>query len=91
MTDLSTHAQRRCQQRSIPASAIALLEEYGSAVRCGGASRYFFKRRCLGPLHSFGLSSEERRIAERYANCFAIIGDNGRVVTAGHRTKRFKR
>ncbi|WP_159351042.1 hypothetical protein [Roseomonas harenae] len=87
---LTTHSRRRSAQRAIPHHAIGLLLDYGTSVRVRGADSYFFdkaaRRRlveALGPMRV--------KDCERFLSTFAIVGDDGRVVTVAHRTRRLRR
>jgi hypothetical protein len=89
--EMSCHALRRSRQRSVPAFVVDLLEEFGAAERCGGAERLFFNRTARERLRARIVAKQEVCRIERYLNCYAVVGDNGRVVTVGWRTKRLKR
>lgn len=88
--DLCSHARIRSQQRSVPEAVVDFLEQFGTARRCGGASRYSLTKRDRLALTAPDLPRRDRCEIARYANCFAIIADNGLVITVGHRIKRFK-
>jgi hypothetical protein len=84
------HAQARIQQRGIPPLVIELLERFGSSMRCKDAERLFFdnsaRRRLTAHLGGHrGLS-----VIDRWLDVYAIVADNGTVVTVAHKTKRFK-
>lgn len=85
---LSKHAQTRSQQRAIPPLLIDLLLQFGSSKRAGcGVSKMFFdkvsRRRVMayaGPLAS---------ILNDHLDVYAVVSDDLKVITAGHRTSRF--
>lgn len=85
------HAEVRLQQRAIPLFMVELLERFGSEMRCGGANRLFFDRAAMKRLQRNIGDRRSLRHVERWLNVYIIIGDNGRLVTAAHRTRRFAR
>lgn len=88
--NITRHASQRLQQRAIPERVIDLLEEFGKSSRSPGAdSIYFDKSARRKVLARFGGPRNLRHL-ERWFNTYAIIGDDGRIVTVGYRTKRFK-
>lgn len=86
MTDASftTHAGRRLQQRAIPAFVVELLERYGSERRCGQADRLFFDKAAKKRLRQHLGGKRGLQMIERWMGVYAVIGDNGRVVTVAH-------
>lgn len=85
---ITKHAQTRCQQRAIPPMMIDLLLQFGSSERSGtGVSQLFFdktsRRRVkayAGPLAS---------LLDDHLDVYAVVSDDLKVITTGHRTKRF--
>ncbi len=90
-TTNSQHSYARMQQRSIPQVVIDLLEECGSAMRSHGAERLFFDKAARRRLSEKLGKERGIKSIERYLNIYAVIGDNGILITAGRRTRRFKR
>jgi len=82
---LSRHASVRLQQRAIPPYVLELLERFGSEARCGGASRLFFDKPARRRLARHMGGPRGLRHVEHWLNVYAVIGDNGQVVTVGHR------
>ena len=86
--ETTRHAATRAQQRAIPPLLLDLLLRFGRSERSGdGTERYFFDKRA-------------RRAVQRYAGClgrlldqhldvYAIVSDNDKIVTVGHRLERF--
>lgn len=80
-TKLSQHARVRMQQRSIPHFIIELLIDYAHPVPAGdGCTSHAFTaetwaeaKQALGP---------QARNLDRYRNAYAIVSDDGCVVTA---------
>jgi hypothetical protein len=87
----SLHAQSRLQSRGIPPLVIELLLDHGEQERTrGGFIRYFTKasrRRVSRALGGRRLMA----MIEPFLDCYVIEGDNGRLVTAGHRYTRIPR
>lgn len=87
---LTNHAETRIRQRSIPPVVIDMLMDYGSSLRCEGADRIFMdkaaKRRAKRSLPDADLA-----VLERWGRVYIVLSDNGSVVTAAHRTGRFRR
>ncbi len=85
------HAQARLQQRAIPPFVIGLLEQFGSAARCGGAERLTFDKAARRRLARALGGSRSLHLVERWLGIYAVVGDNGHLITASHRTRRFRR
>lgn len=87
---VARHAAVRLQQRAIPPFIIELLKRFGSEMRCGGAERLFFDKAARkGIEHHMGGHRSLRHV-EPWLNVYAVIGDNGRLVTVAHRSRRLK-
>lgn len=83
------HAQARMQQRSIPMSAVDALMEYGEARRHHGADVIFLTKRGRSRLQK----ACERQVflkLEKALDAYLVVGDDGAVITAGHRHHRLK-
>lgn len=85
---LTRHAGTRLQQRGIKSEAVARLLEFGSVEfdHMGGRIFYFDKR---------SWRRLEKALGERGAPCaehldgiYAVVGDDGAVITVGHRQRR---
>jgi hypothetical protein len=86
---ITTHAGKRLQQRSIAISVVDLLECFGTARRCGGAEKLFIDHAARRRIEAhFGRAGSA--VIERCQGRYAVIGDDGFLVTAGHITKRIK-
>jgi len=85
----STHASVRLQQRGIPAFVVELLEACGSEHRCGGAEKLYFEKAARKRLKHYLGGERSLRLIERWLNVYAIVGDNGRVVTIARNSKRY--
>jgi hypothetical protein len=82
---LSRHAAAHFQQRAIPLFVVDLLERFGSENRCGGADRLFFDKAARKRIERHLGGRRGLRLVERWLNPYAVIGDNGAVITVGHR------
>lgn len=78
------HASVRLQQRAIPSFIVNLLEQFGSEKRCGQADRLFFDKAAKRRLQQHLGGKRGLHIIERWMGVYAVIGDNGRVVTVAH-------
>jgi hypothetical protein len=85
------HAQTRLQQRGIPPMVIDLLMQFGSPLRCGGAERLMFDKLAVKRLRRHLGGDRGLKIVERWLSVYAIIGDNGHLVTAAHKCGHFHR
>lgn len=83
---LTLHAEVRLQQRAIPLFVVELLEEFGSASRCDGAERLTFDKAARQRVARHLGGPRSLHVIDRWLNVYAVISDNGRLVTASHRT-----
>lgn len=86
---LTRHAQTRLKQRSIPVAALEALIDFGEPSRCGGADRFALTARSRHELRRGGNAKSRLRELERWLGIYAVLSDDGQIVTVGHRTKRF--
>lgn len=84
------HASRRCAQRGIGQEALDLLWEFAAAHRSHGADRLCFDARSRRRIRR-ALGGDWMRRNERLLDAFAVIADDGAVITAGWRTRRLHR
>jgi hypothetical protein len=84
------HASVRRQQRSIPLEAVDLLWEFGTVARANGADCLFFDR-VARQRAATTIGRNELRRAERYLNAYAVVADDGAVITVAWRTRRLRR
>lgn len=84
------HAQARGQQRCVAHSVVDLLFEYGRLSRHRAADVYFFGRKERARL-ARSMPRPVLTKVERKLNCYIVVGDDGRVITCGHRTRRLWR
>jgi hypothetical protein len=93
MNDLAftAHAQTRLQQRAIPPMVVDLLMQFGSPFRCGGAERLMFDKSAVKRLRRHLGGHRGLKVVERWLNVYAVVGDNGNLVTAAHKSAHFHR
>jgi hypothetical protein len=87
---LTKHAQKRIVARSIPEAVVELLLEYGENQRVKGADSYFFTSPCKRRLRR-ELGDDRYRRCERHLGIYAIVADDGRIITVARRKYRLRR
>lgn len=81
---MTRHAASRVQQRSIPASIVDALLDYGDRQAAGGgAETCFFSKRSWQRFATY--LGREARHFERYRSVYAIVSADGDVITASWR------
>ncbi|MFZ5734375.1 MAG: hypothetical protein ACOY4O_16685 [Pseudomonadota bacterium] len=88
---LSKHARERKQQRGINPCALGFLEEFGSVVRSHGADLLIFDKKARRRLQHHLGGARALKLVEPLLGVYAVISDNGTVMTVGHRDKRVRR
>jgi hypothetical protein len=86
MNEISGHARSRMQQRSIPETALHLLLDYGTVHRSRGADRYYFDHAS----RQRALRQRALRGKEKLLNTYAVVADDGQVITVAWRTERWR-
>lgn len=88
MSDITEHAVIRMKQRGIAQVTIDYLLDFGREAEGwnGGKVVYFDKATRLKLMAQ--LSKTERTRFEHQADAYLVIGNDGKVVTVGHRTRR---
>ena len=91
MPGLTQHAQARMQQRGITLTTLNSLLDYGaqSHDHRGATIVYFDKKARTRLLRDSGRAAY--RCLEKQLNAYAVVGNDGSVVTVGHRDKRIPR
>ena len=91
MPGLTQHAQARMQQRGITVTTLNSLLDYGaqSHDHRGATIIYFDKKAKRRLLRDSG--RDVYRVMEKQLNAYAVVGNDGAVVTVGHRDKRIPR
>lgn len=90
-SDLTRHARERMQQRSIPPLVLDLLDECGTRLHSCGAERIIFDKAACKRLKRKLGGDRGMRFVEPWLKVYAILGDDGRYVTASHTRRRIWR
>jgi len=86
----TTHSQERMQQRGIPPLIIDWLEAYGDEIHDHrGAVVLHFSKKARRRLEQCVGTAPLRRLSE-WLDSYAVIGNDGALITAGTRWKRIK-
>jgi hypothetical protein len=88
---LTHHAQCRIQQRGIPAVVIDYLSDFGSIIRCNGADRMIFDKAAQKRLRHHLGGERGLRMIEAWFGVYAIVADEGGIITVAHQKKRHLR
>lgn len=83
----SKHGAVRAQQRGIPPIIVDWLIKYGHVTRRHGADIYYFNKHSRKELKS-ELGIVYKRV-ESLLNVYAVISDDGVIVTTAKQTKQF--
>jgi hypothetical protein len=90
MLPITNHAQARLQQRGIPVYVVESLLDFGCETHDHrGGTKIFFDHKALNRLRQ--TSSVSYRNLERYLNTYVVLGSDGTLITAAHRTRRINR
>ena len=91
MLGLTHHAEARMQQRGISSRTLESLLDYGAIMydHRGGALVFFDKKARSRLLRSLGRA--QYRVMEKQLDAYAVVSNDGSVVTVGHRRKRIPR
>ena len=87
----TTHCRVRHQQRAVPTLVTSLLLQFGSCIRRHGADVMFFDKRSRKRLSEALGGKRNVGVLERWLATYAVVGDDGTVVTVGWRTERLRR
>ncbi|CAX25023.1 conserved protein of unknown function [Methylorubrum extorquens DM4] len=90
-TPITTHARERLQQRAIPPLVIELLEDFGSPIRAGGAERLIFDKAARRRLTRHLGGPRSLRMIEPWLNVYAVVADDGCLVTASQQRRHHRR
>ena len=86
---MTRHAVARAQHRAIPAAAIEMLLNFGSDRRCRGADSYYFDH-AARQRAAAAVDSAVMRQCERFLNVYAVVGDDGALITVAWRNCRLR-
>ncbi len=91
IADITDHARARMQQRSVPQLVLELLERFGTWVRCNGADRIIFDKKALKRIRRHLGGERGLAVIERWLKVYAVVNDEGTLVTVAHQTGRHRR
>ena len=88
---MTEHARARSRQRAIPELVLDSLLSFGKILHDHrGSSVVFFDHRAKALLRRAWGEGDYRRY-EGKLDAYAVVADDGSVITVGHRTRRIKR
>lgn len=91
MLALTNHAQARIQQRGIPTAVVESLLDFGrEAHDHRGSCLIYFDRHARKQLRQACGAQAYKRF-EPHLDAYAVVADNGEIITVGHRTHRINR
>jgi len=83
-TPFTKHGAARSQQRSVPHAVVDALIDFGETQHDRqGAVRHFFSKRAWRAYNAY-LGTEAKHY-DRYRSAYAIIAEDGSVITTGWR------
>jgi hypothetical protein len=85
---LTEHARARSTQRSIPAEIVKTIFFFGTQRPAPGKAVRIMLDKTSIALAADG-SARKRSKLERYRGAYLVVGDEGRIVTAAWRNRRF--
>ena len=85
---LTRHAERRLRQRAITFEQVLMVIDFGSEQRTHGASRFFLDKVAR---HRLTQAQPSALRDHRSLDIQVVLADDGRIITAAHRTKRIRR
>jgi hypothetical protein len=88
--NLTHHAQARTQQRAIPRLVLDLLLQFGAREPAPNAAEMvFFDKTARKRVASYAGALANR--LNEHLDVYAIVGNDERVITTGHRLARIQR
>lgn len=87
---VTAHASARMHQRGIQRAVVEAIFANGRAEHSHGAHIYFIDRRARDFVRD-EVGAKEFAQLEKNLSTYLVIGDDGRLVTAARRTRRFRR
>ena len=82
------HAEARLNQRGIPPFVVELLDRFGSVQRSYGQEKVYFDGSAKKALRKHFGGARGMRLIEPFLDVYAVLADDGAVVTVGHIQKR---
>lgn len=82
--NLTNHAKKRMQQRSVPQIVLDWLVEFGNSVHVGnGARKYFFDKQSRKQFKKYAGSIYGA--LEQYLDAYVVVAPDSSIVTVGIR------
>lgn len=91
LPEMRHHAETRAQQRAVPSLIASLLLDYGSSMRHQGAEVYFIDKAARRRIRDALGGGRNLDVVERWLNVYAVVGEDGRMITIARRTTRLRR
>lgn len=88
LPNMTRHGLTRLRQRGITIDQVLTLIDYGNEQRSHGASRFFLDRQARVRI---AVEMPEALRALPSLDIHVVLADDGRLITAAHRTKRIRR
>ncbi|MBJ6124815.1 hypothetical protein JAO75_05265 [Microvirga sp. BT325] len=88
---MTSHATERRRERAIPHFVLEMLQQHGSAFRSRGAERLIFDKAAVSRMERAPDGRGIQRLIEPWLNVYAVLGDDGAIVTVARRTRRMLR
>lgn len=85
---LTQHAQARMQQRTVPPLVLDWLETYGRETHAGGCSVILSFDKPARRRLERAIGREPVRRMKQWLNAYAVMGENGTLLTVGYRYRR---
>lgn len=86
---LTRHAELRLKSRGITMTQVLIVTEFATPQRSHGATRYAFDKKSRQCLAATMPPSQLRGLGR--LDIVTVLADDGSLITAAHRTKRFRR
>lgn len=83
------HAMTRAQQRGIPPLIVEWLLEFGARTPSVGADIVYFDKRSREALRRYAGRQALAKL-DGLLDVYAVVANDGQVLTLGHRTKRIR-
>lgn len=85
------HAEARLNQRGVPPFVVELLDRFGAVRRSHGKEKVYFDNRSKKALRKFFGGARGMRMIEPFLDVYAVLSEDGAVITVGHLQKRIGR
>lgn len=84
----TSHAEARLNQRGIPPFVVELLDRFGTVRRSYGQEKVYFDKKAKKALRRHFGGARGMRLVEPFLDVYAVMSEDGAVVTVGHLQKR---